>query len=175
MVTGPGRPKEAVKAAIDVLDVKDVNIKGKWPHIEWGAVQSAASTTLFRPSTIDQGGTTTCGAISVLEAMAYFRPALYSTLVLAVYRRGQVVDHEGRPWGDTPDLRPQLLEAEPPSSIPSTSIADWMVATSMIAELKDQSTIFDLLGHDDYLGRACYATKQDASSAAVPTIMCASF
>lgn len=94
----------------------------------------------------------TCGAISVLEAMAYFRPSTYAKLVLAVYTAGQVRTHEGLPWGDTPDVKPELLAAEPPYSISGSSIADWMCATSMIAELKDQDWLRDMLGQDEYMG-----------------------
>jgi len=85
--------------------------------------------------------------------MAFFRPKLYATLVLAVWSRAQIVNHQGQPWGDTPDLKPELLAVEPPTSIQGASVADWMVATAMIAEIKDQSFFRDLLGHDDYLGQ----------------------
>jgi len=143
-----------IKSAIDLFDLKPEDVAGKkWRQIEFDDVQHSAVITIMKPSTIHQGDTTTCGAICVLEAMAYFRPKLYSKLVLAVYLHGQIRTHDGHPWGDTPDLKPALLDASPPDSIDGRSVADWMVATSMIAELKDISTIRDLLDQDDYLGQ----------------------
>jgi len=79
--------------------------------------------------------------------------------VLNIWTRGQVVDVEGRPWGDTPDVKPELLAATPAMSIGAASVADWMVASSMIAELKDQSMIRDLLGQDDYLGQDAFGPE----------------
>ena len=141
---------ESIMAAIDLLDVKEY--AGKFSQLSWNAIQESAATTLVMPSTIHQGNTTTCGPITCLEAMACFRPAMYARLVLAVYGRGQVIDASGRPWGATPDLKADLLASAPPPSIRSASVADWMVATAMSAELKDQDLFRDLLGHDDYLG-----------------------
>lgn len=40
------------------------------------------------PSTIHQGDTTTCGAVSVLEAMAMHRPMHYARFVLAIWKGG---------------------------------------------------------------------------------------
>jgi len=140
-----------IKTALDLLDVE--TLVGKWSKLEWSDIQESAATTLIMPSTMHQGGTTLCGAISVLEAMAFHRPTLYAKLVLAIWTRGQVVDAFGQPWGDSPHLQPELLDATPASSISDSSVADWMVATAMIAELKDQSTICAMMGHDDYLGQ----------------------
>ena len=146
-----------VKGAIDLLDDDSHAAAGKWTSSElsWSDVQASAASTLLMPSTIDQGDTTTCAAITVLEAMAMFRPVLYAKLVLAVWR-GKVVDHEGNDWGDDPELKPALLAANPALSIESPSKADWMVASAVIAELRDQSFFRDLLGHDDYLGQDAF-------------------
>lgn len=42
----------------------------------------------------------------------------------------QIIDSEGRPWGDQPELRPELLATSPAMSIEQRSTADWMTATS---------------------------------------------
>ena len=55
--------------------------------------------------------------------------------------------------GDTPDINPKLLASAPADSIEEDSVADWMVATSMIAELKDQDFFREQLGHADFLGQ----------------------
>lgn len=141
-----------MKAAIDYIDDDSKAVAGKWSALTWTSVQGSAVATLLMPSTIHQGGTTLCGAVTVLEAMAMHRPMLYARLVLAVWN-GRVETWDGKPWGDTPALKPELLAASPPDSITANSIADWMTATAMIAELKDQSFFRDLLGHDDYLGQ----------------------
>ena len=144
-----------VEAAIKIIDV---DAAGKWSAIKWSDVQRSAAATLLMPSTIHQGDTTLCGAVSVLEAMAMHRPMQYSKLVLAVWSEAKVIGARGQPWGDEPELNPALLASAPVKSIASASedhysIADWMVATAMIAELKDQSYFRDMLGHDEYLGQ----------------------
>jgi len=151
-VIGVGRTKEALKAALNLLDLKDDQVSGKWPQLAWQDLQESAVSSILKPSTIHQGDTTTCGAISVLEAMVYYRPSTYAQLVLAIYTAGQVRTHDGLPWGDTPDVRPELLAAAPPDSITGRSVADWMAASAMIAELKDQTWLRDMMGHDEYLG-----------------------
>ena len=79
-VINDARPKEILKAALDLLDLKDEQVMGKWSKLSWGDLQESAVTSILVPSTIHQGDTTTCGAISVLEAMAYFRPKRYAKL-----------------------------------------------------------------------------------------------
>merc|ERR1711924_304551 len=136
--------------AISLLD-KDVS--GKWTSLTWSEVQKSATTTLLMPSTVHQGKTTTCGSVSVIEAMASYHPEVYARLVLSIWADGRLITCEGKPWGDTPDINPRLLASKPADSIEEDSVADWMVAASMIAELKDQSFFRELLGHAEYLGQ----------------------
>ena len=148
---------EKVKAAIALLDISADDAGGVWMSkaLGWSTVQRSAASTLLMPTTIYQGGTTTCGATTVLEAMATHRPHVYARLVLACYR-GAIVMHDGTPWGERPALNPKLLEQAPAKSVSSSSWrrsnADWMVAVAVIAELKEQSAVFDR-AHADYLGQ----------------------
>ena len=61
-----GRSREAtpetmakIKAALDLMDLKEN--PGRWQALNWGQIQESAASTLVMPSTIHQGGTTTCG------------------------------------------------------------------------------------------------------------------
>ena len=85
----------------NALSLLDKEVAGKWPKLTWAEVQKSAATTLVMPSTIHQGKTTTCGAVSTLEAMASYHPEVYARLVLSVWADGRVVTCEGKPWGDT--------------------------------------------------------------------------
>jgi len=149
-----------MKKALDLLDLTEC--PGNWMSLSWDNIQLSAATTIVMPSTIHQGDTASCGAVTVLEAMAYFRPETYAKLVLAVWTHAWVADVNGRPWGDTADIKPDLLAATPPTTIEGASLADWMVSTAMIAELKDQDAVRDLLGQDDYLGQSCYGPNGSA-------------
>ena len=89
--------------------------------------------------------------------MASHRPSIYAQLVLAVYR-GHIITHDGKPWGSAPDLNPILMAQDPALSVReqshTRSHADWMVAVSMISELKEQDFVRkEVLGHAEYLGQ----------------------
>jgi len=120
--------------------------------LSWDEIQESATETMLLPSTMHDGDMMLCGSISVLETLASFRPALYAQLVLAVWRDAQVIDHTGKPWINTVSLNAELLEAKPETADSGCSVADWMVASAMIAGTKDLSVSEEELGHDGFFG-----------------------
>mmetsp|Transcript_105580 Transcript_105580/g.192009 ORF Transcript_105580/g.192009 Transcript_105580/m.192009 type:complete len:339 (-) Transcript_105580:166-1182(-) len=150
---------ERLKSIQKALDLLDVTCTGKWSQLSWNQIQESAKATLVNPASIHQGNTTICGGVTLIELMATFRPEMYSKLVLSVWKLGRVIDCAERPWGEKPDLNPDLMAASPAKSVGDPSVADWMLATSILAECREQDFFREKLGHDEFLGQDTWNPK----------------